>query len=439
MPVSMGTGFLREACNVDEVSLWKSPAGMHTSRMRIALLNDDALPAARGGAAVIVDKLQQGYHERGHETLLITTHQDASLGNIVRSQGMISLLSLYPLRKQHRHCLGDPAMHKMLSDILSEWKPDAVHAHNVHHHITYESLVIAARHTKKILLTAHDTLLVSYGRVRGPRYEEAAIKGMPLQMHWWENLAEAGRKYWPPRNRAIRRILRKSGTGVVAISSAVASFLRMNGIAVAATIPNGIESWDTPSEELILHFKAQYGISGPAVLFVGRVRKDKGIRALLAAADRVLDAMPNAQFIVNGEMEHLLPHLAFATERVRKAVVPTGWISREQTQLSYFACDVVTTPSLYLDNFPTVNLEAMAAGKPVAGTCFGGTPEVVADGTTGIIVNPRNSVEFSNALMTLLRNTDQAKKMGDAGKKRVQKDFSVEKQVDAYLHLMQQK
>ncbi len=405
--------------------------------MRIALLNDDALPTARGGAAVIVDKLQQGYRERGHETLLITTHQDASLGNIVRSQGMISLLSSYPLSKQHRHCLGDPAMRKMLSQVFEEWKPDAVHAHNVHHHITYESLEIAARHTKKILLTAHDTLLVSYGRVRGLQYEEAAMKGVPLQMHWWDHIGEAGRKYWPLRNRTTRRILAKSGTGVVAISSAVASFLRMNRITVAATIPNGIEHWDVPSQEAILDFKGKYGISGPAVLFVGRVREDKGIRALLAAADRVLDAIPSAQFIVNGEMEHLLPHLAFATERVRKAVVPTGWISREQTRLSYFACDVVTTPSLYLDNFPTVNLEAMAAGKPVVGTCFGGTPEVVADGTTGIIVNPRGTMEFSNALIALLQNPDQAKKMGEVGRKRVQKDFSVERQVDAYLKLFE--
>jgi glycosyltransferase involved in cell wall biosynthesis len=77
----------------------------------------------------------------------------------------------------------------------------------------------------------------------------------------------------------------------------------------------------------------------------------------------------------------------------------------------------------------------MAAGKSVVGTCFGGTPEVVADGTTGIIVNPRNTVEFSNALITLLQNPDQAKKMGEVGKKRVQKDFSLEKQVEAYLQL----
>jgi starch synthase len=77
----------------------------------------------------------------------------------------------------------------------------------------------------------------------------------------------------------------------------------------------------------------------------------------------------------------------------------------------------------------------MAAGKPVVGTCFGGTPEVVADGKTGIIVNPRSTVEFGNALITLLKNCALAKKMGEAGKVRVLESFSLEKKVEAYLGL----
>ncbi|MBM3228226.1 glycosyltransferase family 4 protein [Candidatus Peribacteria bacterium] len=404
--------------------------------MRIALLNDDALPHAKGGAAVIVEKLERGYKERGHETLLVTTHQDAALGRVVQTQGRVSLLSSYPRTREHRHCLGSPEMHALLADVFHAWQPEAVHAHNIHHHVTYESLLLAKHHTEKILLTAHDTLLVSYNRVRGPRFEKAALQGRPLKLHWWENALDAGRKYWPPRNRVIRQILKESATSVVAISDAVAQFLQVNGIPVRATIPNGIEVWNTPPSEAIQSFKKRYGITGPAVLFVGRVREDKGIRVLLQAMDRVLDTLPNAQCVVNGERDHLAPHLACANERVQQSVVATGWISREDTTLSYYAADIVTTPSLYLDNFPTVNLEAMAAGKPVVGTCFGGTPEVVQHGITGFILNPHNTSELGNALTMLLKDPEQAKKMGQAGRNRICEKFSLEKQSDTYLTLM---
>lgn len=404
--------------------------------MRIAILNDDALPQAKGGAAVIVEKLRRQYERRGHRVLLVTTHQDASRLRTERSPGVISLYSDYPLSQRHRHCLGDPEMRSLLTGVLAEWKPDAVHAHNVHTHLTYESLRVAQDYTERIILTAHDTLLVSYGRVRGPRYEKAALQGKPLCMHWWEHLSDAGRKYWPPRNAGIRTILKKSGAKVVGISQAVSQFLQVNGVPVAKTIPNGIEEWNPPSDDAIRMFKKRYGLRGPVILFVGRVREDKGIRALLAAMEYVLNDVPNAQLVVNGEEEHLRPHLAYATERVSKAVTATGWIPREQTILSYFAADVVTTPSLYLDNFPTVNLEAMAAGKPVVGTCFGGTPEVVQHGITGSTVNPRDTTELANALTVLLKDLEQAKKMGQAGRNRVREKFSLEKQADSYLELL---
>jgi glycosyltransferase involved in cell wall biosynthesis len=100
---------------------------------------------------------------------------------------------------------------------------------------------------------------------------------------------------------------------------------------------------------------------------------------------------------------------------------------------------VVTVPSLYLDNFPTVNLEAMNAGKPVVGTCFGGTAEIVVSGETGLIVNPRNTLGYAQALVRLLNDSALAKEMGEKGKKRVETVFSLEKQAEAYLSFLNNK
>jgi len=407
-----------------------------TNDMRILLLNDDALPTAHGGAAVIVDKLQRAYKAKGHEAILVTTHQDETQEKIERKENRISLLSNYPLKLRHRCCLGNPAMRAMLSNVFKELKPDAVHAHNVHTHITYESLQIAHKYTDKIILTAHDTFLASFGRVRGRRYEQLALQGKPMRMHWWEHLFAVGRKYWPLRNATIKKILKESGTGVVTISDAVAKFLNANGIPTIATIPNGIEPWEDPPQEEIQAFRKNHSITGPTVLFTGRVREDKGIAALLSTAALVLKEVPNTQFVINGEEENVLPFIAQAKDEVKHAVITTGWLDRDQAKLSYFATDIVTVPSLYLDNFPTVNLEAMAAGKPVVGTIFGGTPEVVRDGETGLIVNPRETEKFAQALVTLLKNPEKTKQMGARGRERVREEFSLERQCEKYLRLM---
>ncbi|MDD5110818.1 MAG: glycosyltransferase family 4 protein, partial [Patescibacteria group bacterium] len=81
-------------------------------------------------------------------------------------------------------------------------------------------------------------------------------------------------------------------------------------------------------------------------------------------------------------------------------------------------------------SFPSVNLEAMAAGKPVVATCFGGSREAVTDGVTGFIVNPYNTATFSDRLLRLLSDPALAQRFGAAGRQRVAKDFSASRWLD---------
>jgi len=103
--------------------------------------------------------------------------------------------------------------------------------------------------------------------------------------------------------------------------------------------------------------------------------------------------------------------------------------------VAYAAAAAVTTPSLYLDAFNLMNIEAMALGKPVIGSVFGGIPEIVEHGVTGYTIDPRNEASFAEAILSLLTDPVRAERMGRAGRERVQKEFSVEKQADAYLAL----
>jgi glycosyltransferase involved in cell wall biosynthesis len=92
----------------------------------------------------------------------------------------------------------------------------------------------------------------------------------------------------------------------------------------------------------------------------------------------------------------------------------------------------VVVPSIIFDSFPTVNLEAMAAGKPIVATCFGGSREAVVGGKTGYIVNPLNIEDLAQKMLYLLQNSQEANAMGERGKNTVREHFTALHMLDAY-------
>ena len=114
---------------------------------------------------------------------------------------------------------------------------------------------------------------------------------------------------------------------------------------------------------------------------------------------------------------------------LRAYIAAGGWLSGAELRAAYQLADVVATPSIYVDPFPTVNLEAMAAARPVVATCFGGSPEVVLDGETGFIVNPHQVDAFADALLRLLTDDALRASMGQRGRERIRSRFSLARQV----------
>ena len=71
--------------------------------------------------------------------------------------------------------------------------------------------------------------------------------------------------------------------------------------------------------------------------------------------------------------------------------------------------------------------------KPVIGTCFGGTKEIIIDNNTGYIVNPLDTQTMAEKIIDLLKNSQKAIQFGKAGYNRVEQEFSLEKQTNKYL------
>jgi glycosyltransferase involved in cell wall biosynthesis len=105
----------------------------------------------------------------------------------------------------------------------------------------------------------------------------------------------------------------------------------------------------------------------------------------------------------------------------------TGWVEKLWPVLS--RTDVVVHASTEPEPFGRVLIEAMAAGKPVVATHAGGVPEIVESGSTGLLVPAKDPGALARANGALLSDPDRRRRMGAAGRARVEKHFTIEQQI----------
>jgi glycosyltransferase involved in cell wall biosynthesis len=171
------------------------------------------------------------------------------------------------------------------------------------------------------------------------------------------------------------------------------------------------------------------------ILSVGRLVYYKGIQFLIQAMAKV-----DAKLVIIGEgpmrpaLEQEVAALGIA-DRVT-------FLGRVHDQLvTYFhAADVFALPSCERSEaFGIVQLEAMASGKPVINTQIdSGVPYVSLDGVTGITVEPRSSESMATALNRLFADPDLRRRMGNAGRHRVQTEFNLELMVRRTMDIYEQ-
>ena len=179
----------------------------------------------------------------------------------------------------------------------------------------------------------------------------------------------------------------------------------------------------------------------PTIVFVGRITRQKGLPHLLRACEQlpadvqvILCAGAPDTPEIKAEVEGLVA-------RLREKRTGVVWIEemlpRPELIAVLAASDVFVCPSVY-EPLGIVNLEAMAVGLPVVGSATGGIPDVIVDGETGLLVpieqvqdgtgipiDPaRFEADLAERLTTLVTDTEAAKAMGQAARRRVEEHFA---------------
>jgi glycosyltransferase involved in cell wall biosynthesis len=220
---------------------------------------------------------------------------------------------------------------------------------------------------------------------------------------------------------------------VIAVSRSTASDL-INKVGIASSkiqvIPNGIEIKRFECATKDFSGIREVIIGEKIIGYVGRLVEGKGIQYLLhAMKSLIVDGMKVRLVIVGyGDYENELRELAIHL-RIDEKVEFVG--PRADVEKVYQAFDVFVLPSLS-EGLPVVLLEAMAAGCPVIASDVGGVAEIIENGVSGLIVQPRNHVDLACKLKQVLCDEGYRELLAATAREKVRSKFSLRAMATCY-------
>ncbi|MGE0592926.1 MAG: glycosyltransferase [Vicinamibacterales bacterium] len=326
-----------------------------------------------------------GLRAAGHRAVLVA-HPDGAL--LTRMRDGLDLVALAPRNEV------DLASAWKLSRLLKRMRPDIVHAHDPH------GVAMAA-------------LALSMGSL-APRPVFVASRRVDFR------LAKNSFSRW--KYSLVNRF--------IANSMAVRDLLVADGIPASRTCVVN-EAVDVHRMEHLpaanVHAAFYLPTHAPVVGNVAALVPHKGQHHLLDAAALVVRAVPDARFVIVGDgelRESLEQHIRHM--HLERHVFLAGF--REDALEMTKGFDVFVMSSV-TEGMGTALIDAMAAGKAAVGTTAGGIPELIVEGVTGFLVQPRDHEAMADRIVRLLKDNALRTRMGNAALARAREHFTVARMV----------
>ena len=238
-----------------------------------------------------------------------------------------------------------------------------------------------------------------------------------------------------PRRRWFAGRLRSDANRIVAVSEAVAGWLREEGLGDRVeVVHNGVDPpTDVVDREAV---RSHFDLPTDAIVvgLFGQLVIHKGALDLVRAAHTAVSENRELHFLIAGHGpasfgRELRREIAAGPAAGRIHVVPP----QPEIWELLAAVDVIALTTLWPDPLPRAVMEAMAAGRPVVAYKDGGVAEMVIDGETGRLCRPGNVEDLTRAILELADDEALRGRLGEAGRKRARELFSVER----YLNRME--
>lgn len=366
--------------------------------MKIALVCPASLPATQfGGIVFLAVDLAQEISEMGHNVTIYTTDLDFSNGSNKFNKKLprIEKFEKFLINRTHVwFSLKLFFVNTSMSKEIENDKPDIIHTIGLR---SFQS-IIAWRVSKKLNIP----LVVS---------DQGGLTTHPF-------LAESGfflKTLYKIQDFFIKKIINDASVISVANEYEQKIFSSLNKKSRIEIIRNGVNLKKLVSKH---NFKEKYQINSNFILFVGRFSKSKGIETLINAFSIVKNELKDSDirlvimgvdFGYQAEMEKLIKKLNLS-EEIKVIKNPP----RDDVISAYGESEFLVLPSQW-ELSPLVPLESFAFKKPVISTNSHGIPYTVQNNKNGILVEPENSLELSNAIMKLLNDTELREKLGQSG------------------------
>lgn len=279
------------------------------------------------------------------------------------------------------------------------------------------SIARYARDTGCRLIHTHTTRSALVGSIA------SAIARLPLVHHEHSPKSrDSARRLFNVLNAGTERAAMVRASIIIAVSESLAGYLRRQGVRDEhiVTIPNGVAIQDTPPVG-IPHRGDRLSL-GTVALF----RPRKGIEVLLKAMARLIRQGQDVELAAIGPFE--TPAYEHDVRRLCRELGLENRVEwrgfRQDVAAELRRVDLLALPSLFGEGMPMVVLEAMAVGLPVLASRVEGVPEVVRDGTDGLLVEAGDERALADAMARLAGDPSALARMGAAGRRRQQEEFS---------------